>query len=242
MKNLKSDMLLRPAQHVEKILVSAILDGTYSPGAALPNERSLAEQIGVTRQTLRETLQRLAGEGWITIQHGKPTAVNDYWQEGGLRLLGTLSKYSHYLPNGFITHLLEVRLAMLPAVAGRAAQLQPERMLNCLAGAQNLPEDARAFSDFDWNLQMHMARNSQNPVFSLILNDFRQIFANMAMHYFDLTIARRASRTFYHELSRAIEKRANTVESVVKKAMEQSILIWQEMKPGLPGSGFNVPG
>ena len=242
MKNLKPDKLLRPTQHVEKILVSAILDGTYSRGTALPNERSLAEQMGVTRQTLRETLQRLAGEGWITIQHGKPTVVNDYWQEGGLRLLGTLSKYSDYLPNGFITNLLEVRLTMLPAVAGRAAQLQPEIMLNCLAGAQNLAEDAKAFSDFDWKLQMLMARNSQNPVFSLILNDFTEIFANMAMHYFDLTTARRSSRMFYHELSRAIENRANTVEDVVKKAMEQSISIWQEMKPGLPGSGFNVPG
>jgi GntR family negative regulator for fad regulon and positive regulator of fabA len=127
---------------------------------------------------------------------------------------------------------------MLPAVAGRAAQLQPELMLNCLAGAQTLAEDAKAFTDFDWNLQMHMARNSQNPVFSLILNDFSQIFTNLAMHYFDLTTARQASRTFYHELSRAIEKRANTVESVVKKAMEQSISIWQEMQPGLPGSGL----
>ena len=242
MRNLKPDKLLRPTQYVEKILVTAILDGTYSCGTVLPNERSLAEQMGVTRPTLRETLQRLAGEGWITIHHGKPTVVNDYWQEGGLRLLGTLSKYSDYLPNGFITHLLEVRLTMLPSVAGRAARFQPEILLDCLAGARNLAEDAKAFSDFDWKLQMLMARNSQNPVFSLILNDFAQIFANMAMHYFNLNTARRASRTFYRELTRAIENHTNTVEDVVKKAMEQSISIWEEVKPGLPGSGFNVPG
>jgi len=230
MKNLKPDELLRPAQLVEKNLVSAILDGTYSHGTALPSERSLAEQMGVTRQTLRETLQRLAGEGWITIQHGKPTVVNDYWQQGGLRLLGTLSKHSDYLPNGFITHLLEVRLAMLPSIAGRAARLRPKIVLNYLACAQNLAEDAQAFSDFDWKLQMLLARNSQNPVFSLILNDFAQIFASMAMHYFDLNTARQASRTFYRELSRAIEKRADTVEDVVKKAMGQSISIWEEVK------------
>lgn len=230
MKNLKPEKLLRPTQYVEKILVSAILNGTYSCGTALPNERSLAEQMGVTRPTLRETLQRLAAEGWITIHHGKPTVVNDYWQEGGLRLLGTLSRYSDYLPNGFITHLLEVRLTMLPPVAGRAARYQPEILLDCLAETESLAEDAKAFSDFDWKLQMLMARNSQNPVFSLILNDFAQIFANMAMHYFNLNSARRASRTFYRELCRAIEKGNNTVEDVVKKAMEQSISIWQEVK------------
>jgi GntR family negative regulator for fad regulon and positive regulator of fabA len=230
MSNLTPDKLLRPTQYVEKILVTAILDGTYSCGTALPNERSLAQQMGVTRPTLRETLQRLAGEGWITIHHGKPTVVNEYWQEGGLRLLGTLSKYSEYLPNGFITHLLEVRLTMLPSVAGRAARFQPEILLNCLAEARNLTEDAKAFSNFDWKLQMLMARNSQNPVFSLILNDFGRIFANMALHYFNFNTARRASRTYYRELTRAIEKHTNTVEDVVKKAMEESISIWQEIK------------
>ena len=232
MRNLKPDTILRPTQYVEKILVTAILDGTYSCGTALPNERSLAEQMGVTRPTLRETLQRLAAEGWITIHHGKPTVVNDYWQEGGLQLLGTLSKYSDYLPNGFISHLLEVRLTMLPTVAGRAARSQPEMLLNYLAEARSLAEDAKAYSDFDWKLQMLMARNSLNPIFSLILNDFALVFANMAMLYFDLPLARQASRAFYRELSRAVEYTPNTVENVVKKAMEKSISIWDEVKPG----------
>ena len=232
MKNLKPEKLLRPTQYIEKILVTAMLDGTYSCGTALPNERTLAERMGVTRPTLRETLKRLAGEGWLTIHHGKPTVVNDYWQEGGLRLLGTLAKYSDYLPDGFITHLLEVRLTMLPSVAGRAARFQPEILLNYLAEARNLAEDPKAFSDFDWRLQMLMARNSQNPVFSLILNDFAQIFADMALHYFNLSTARQASRTFYRELSWAIEEQPNTVEDVVKKAMEQSVSIWQDVKSG----------
>jgi GntR family negative regulator for fad regulon and positive regulator of fabA len=227
MKNLKPHKLLRPNQHVEKVLVRAILDGTYASGAVLPNERGLAEQLGVTRQTLREILQRLAGEGWITIQHGKPTVVNDYWRKGGLRLLGTLSKYSDHIPNGFVTHLLEVRLAMLPRVAGRAAILQPEILLGYLSGAQNLSEDAGDFSDFDWKLQMLMARHSQNPLFSMILNDFGHIFNHMARHYFQLDTARRASLIFYQELARAIENHVHTVEDVVKKAMEQSILIWE---------------
>ena len=232
MRNLKPDTLLRPTQYVEKIIITAILDGTYACGSALPNERSLAEHMGVTRPTLRETLQRLASEGWISIHHGKPTVINDYWQEGGLRLLGTLSKYSDYLPNGFITHLLEVRLTMLPAIAGRAARFQPDILLNYLAEARSLAEEAKAFSEFDWKLQILMARNSQNPVFSLILNDFTQVFANMATHYFNFNLARQASRAFYRELTRAIERDSHSVEEVVKKAMEQSISIWQEVKPG----------
>jgi GntR family negative regulator for fad regulon and positive regulator of fabA len=229
MKKLNPVQPLRPTQHVEKFLVTSILDGAYPPGATLPNERHLAKQLGITRPTLRETLQRLAAEGWVSIHHGKPTVVNDYWQDGGLSLLSTLAKYGDYLPNGFITHLLEVRLTMLPPVAGRAATYQPDVILKYLSRAEALGEDVEVFSNYDWDLQILMARNSQNPVFSLILNDFASIFTAMARHYFSKNKARRASLSYYRELSETI-KRSNRqdVERVVKKAMLQSITIWQE--------------
>ena len=198
--NLIPDQLFRPSQYVEKYLVTAILDGTYPAGTPLPNERVLAAQIGVTRPMLRENLRRLAGEGWITIQHGKPTMVNDYWQQGGLSLLGTLSKYADYLPNGFITHLLEVRLTMQPAMARCAVCFQPKIILDFLDYARNLNDDAPTYSDYDRELQMLMAKNSHNPVFSFIFNDFSSVFANMALIYFSDKKARQASLKFYREL------------------------------------------
>jgi GntR family negative regulator for fad regulon and positive regulator of fabA len=222
---------LRPTQYVEQILVTSILDGTYPPGAPLPNERRLAKQLGITRPTLRETLQRLAAEGWLRIRHGKSTVVNDYWQDGGLSLLSTLAKYGDYLPNGFITHLLEVRLTMLPPVAARAATHHPDIILDYLSRTEYLTENTRAYSDYDWNLQILMARNSGNPVFLLILNDFTSIFTTMAMQYFTEKKARLASRRYYQELSKTIKGGGREhVEAVVKKAMAQSIAIWTEVK------------
>jgi GntR family negative regulator for fad regulon and positive regulator of fabA len=218
----------RPAEYVEKFVVTAILNGTYPTGTALPNERSLALQLGVTRPTLRETLRRLSSEGWITIRHGRPTIVNDYWLEGGLALLGTLSRHAESLPKGFITHLLEVRLAILPPLAGRAAASRPETLLQHLAKAPHLTENAEAFSQFDWQLQRLMAKISQNPVFSLIVNDLAAIFNSMAVIYFSDKSARRASRTFYQRLCKALEVDPGTVELIVKKAMAQSISIWRE--------------
>ncbi len=238
MKKLNPDHPLRPTQHVEKSLVTSILGGTYPPGAALPNERSLAQQLGITRPTLRETLQRLANEGWVRIHHGKSTVVNDYWQDGGLSLLGTLAKYGNSLPSGFITHLLEVRLTMLPPVAGRAANYHPDIILDYLSQADGLIEDALIFSTYDWNLQMLMARNSHNPVFLLILNDFASIFSTMALRYFSEKRARRASLAYYRELANTIQGRNQAqVEKVVEKAMKQSISIWQEIRSDLKKAG-----
>ncbi|MCP4722010.1 MAG: GntR family transcriptional regulator, partial [Desulfobacteraceae bacterium] len=64
---------LKPAEFAEKQLLETILDGIYQPGDTLPAERVLAQSLGVTRPTLRETLQRLSKEGWVTIAQGKPT-------------------------------------------------------------------------------------------------------------------------------------------------------------------------
>ncbi len=41
----------------------------------LPGERVLADQIGVSRPTLRATLMQLQTEGLLKIQHGRPTVI-----------------------------------------------------------------------------------------------------------------------------------------------------------------------
>jgi GntR family negative regulator for fad regulon and positive regulator of fabA len=68
----------KPAEMAETRLLEAILSGHFPINSNLPGERELAEQIGVTRPTLREALQRLARDGWLDIQQDKPTRVRDY--------------------------------------------------------------------------------------------------------------------------------------------------------------------
>ncbi len=74
-----------------------------------PAERELSELIGVTRTTLREVLQRLARDGWLTIQHGKPTKVNNFWETSGLNILETLARLDHDSVPQLIDNLLSVR-------------------------------------------------------------------------------------------------------------------------------------
>ena len=81
-----------PAGFAEEYIVESIWSGRFPPGTILPAERELSELIGVTRTTLREVLQRLARDGWLTIQHGKPTKVNNFWETSGLNILETLAR------------------------------------------------------------------------------------------------------------------------------------------------------
>ena len=211
-------------------MLTSILNGTYPPGETLPSERELAKQMGVTRPTLRETLKGLASEGWVTIRQGKPTVMNDYWKEGGLGLLSTLSVYGEFLPEGFITNLLEIRVILFPAMGRLAARNAPEVLSDYLKGLEHLAEKAEVFAEYDWGLQVLMARNSDNPVFPLILNDFALIFGNMALPYFSRQKARDVSRAYYQDLSEAINQGGEDVERVVRQVMEKSLEIWKGFK------------
>lgn len=54
-----------------------IRDGGYQPGDALPSQRDLAEQLGVSRASLREALSSLSALGLVSVQPGKGVFVQE---------------------------------------------------------------------------------------------------------------------------------------------------------------------
>ncbi|MFD2177275.1 fatty acid metabolism transcriptional regulator FadR [Veronia pacifica] len=98
-----------PATFAEKYIIESIWNNHFPMGSILPAERELSELIGVTRTTLREVLQRLARDGWLTIQHGKPTRVNDYMNTSGLNILDTLVTLEGQDVHGVLENLLSAR-------------------------------------------------------------------------------------------------------------------------------------
>jgi GntR family negative regulator for fad regulon and positive regulator of fabA len=221
----------RPNSYAEHALINAILDGTFPAGTTLPGERDLAAELGITRPTLREAIQRLARDGWVTVQHGKPTQVNDIWQDGGLNILSGLVKHSDHLPPGFITNLLELRLQLAPAYARGAVLHQKGELEDFLIGYANLADEANAFASYDWLLHRQLTLSCGNPIYVLILNGFTDFYEQLARLYFAQPEARVASRRFYAELSTAVtQKEADLAELVTRKAMLTSIELWRSSK------------
>jgi GntR family negative regulator for fad regulon and positive regulator of fabA len=214
----------RPAVYAEHTLIAAILDGRYPAGAALPAERELSVQLGVTRPTLRETLQRLERDGWLTIQQGKPTRVNDFWRQGGLNVLSALVHNGQGLPANFVPNLLQVRLVMAPAYARLAVADRPAAVLECLAEAATLADSPAAYANFDWRLHHALTIASGNPIFTLILNGFAGFYEQIAVRYFAAAQARRASQAFYAALQSAAQQGdPAAAEQVTRLAMQESI-------------------
>jgi GntR family negative regulator for fad regulon and positive regulator of fabA len=219
----------RPAAYAEEAVITAILDGSYAPGSTLPGERDLAKQLGVTRPTLREALQRLACEGWLTIQQGKFTRVNHFWQDGGLNVLSAIVRYGKQLPSDFVPNLLDVRLVLAPAYTRAAVENSPKMVLEQLAGHVDLEDNPQAFATFDWALHHTLAVASGNPIYTLILNGFSSFYQEMAYLYFERDKARAASRRFYQNLTVATQ-RGDPVEAehITRGVMQESIVLWHE--------------
>ncbi|MGV3711493.1 GntR family transcriptional regulator [Pseudolysinimonas sp.] len=68
----------------------------FAPGSRFSTERSIAESVGVSRQTVRQALARLEREGLIHRRQGDGTYVSEPRLEGSLRVLsGFTSELSH---------------------------------------------------------------------------------------------------------------------------------------------------
>lgn len=220
----------RPGAHAERELLSALLSGRLPAGAALPPERELAASLGVTRPTLREVLKKLGRDGFVTVRHGLPTRVNDVWTEGGLNVLAALSEHGE-IPKGFVKQLLEVREVLAPAYAREAVRHAPARVAAFLARAESLGTSPGEWATFDWELHHLLAVSSGNPVYTLILNGFRSLFARMATLYFARPEARASSGAFYAALrGAALAGAPARAEEVSREVMARSVALWRPLE------------
>ncbi len=67
----------RISDAVASTLERRILEGSLKSGDRLPPERELAAELGVSRPSLREAIQKLASKGMVTSRQGGGTYVTD---------------------------------------------------------------------------------------------------------------------------------------------------------------------
>ena len=219
----------KPAEVAETRLIEAFLNGTFPINSHLPGERELSESLGITRPTLREALQRLARDGWVEIHQGKPTRVRDYWKEGKLGVLNTISEHPNHFPKDFVSNLLNVRLAMAPTYTASGVFNAPDKVVQLLEGRHKLDQSPELFTEFDWSLQHELTLFSKNPIFVMILNSFEDLFLNLAPYYFSIAEARQHSQQYYAKLADASQARdICQARGLTEDIMRDSLKFWQQ--------------
>ena len=224
-----------PAGFAEEYIIESIWNNRFSPGTILPAERELSELIGVTRTTLREVLQRLARDGWLTIQHGKPTRVNNFWETSGLNILETLARLDQEKFPQLIDHLLSARTNISGIFLRGAVKNSPDTVMALALEAQALPEaDCEAFSRFDYQFYHQLAFASGNPIYALILNGFQGLYNRVGKIYFAAPEARSTALSFYQRLAELA--RGSNHDAVLAQVRQYGVetgKIWARLKESM---------
>ncbi len=194
-----------PAAFAEEYILSSIWNGKFAADTILPAERELSEQIGVTRTTLREVLQRLARDGWLDIQHGKPTRVNNIWETAGLHSLDTILRLDEEGRASLTKQILDLRIQFSLNCFLEAVQTNSSQLAEFLTSLENLNETAESYIKFDDLLYKQMAKLSGNPIYRLVFNGFEKVYNRIGYWYFSHQDSRVLAKHFYCDLKNIIE-------------------------------------
>ena len=156
----------RLADSVAAELEKRILEGSLKPGDRLPSERTLALEMGVSRPSLREAMQKLVSKGLLSTRHGGGTVVTDRleatftdpWQE---MLRGHPMLHSDMLE---FRHMLEGEAALLAAERATEEDIQRIDTAYKALDAAYDTDDMQACIAFDVAFHQAIAEAAHNAL------------------------------------------------------------------------------
>src|ERR1700709_1574154 len=149
-----------------------IINGDLRPGARLPKESDLAEQLGLSRNSLREAVRALTLIRILETRQGDGTYVTSL--EPSV-LLETMTFVADFHQDGSLLHVFQVRRILESAATSLAAQLITEEELEALdelGAAMASGVTVEAFVENDLAFHRTIALASRNPVLASLLESF----------------------------------------------------------------------
>jgi GntR family negative regulator for fad regulon and positive regulator of fabA len=215
-----------PADQAEGKLIQLICTGVHPVDGNLPSERILCGQLGITRPTLREVLQRMEQAGWLEIHHGKPTRVKDYLVEGGLTLLGRAAKHTN-ITSQVTGPLMELRQLLAPVYTRTAVEHKPEDVQLLVQSLSDDADEPQAEALADWRFHYGLGVLSGNPLYALLIHElegFWQVALHPVFKGAELRQKSRATRRMIGKAARAGEPDA--AEALMRRLVQDIQTAW----------------
>lgn len=203
--------------------------GIWMPGQRLPGEMQLCEAFGTSRVTVRNALQKLAGEGLIETRVGDGSYVRKY------SLCDAMSRMNipGSLTDREFRELLEFRCVMegplCELAVSRMTAEELERLGECYDTMCRTQQDEEAFAAADVSFHATLASCCGNEILAAA---YQMICANLSRVMKDIVRKRgKASGLKYHKAILDAAKDHNAKEA--RAAMERHM---QEMAEELLGA------
>ena len=170
------------SEEVVKQVQEAIFAGLLEPGDRLPPERELAEQLGLSRMSVRLALHTLESTGLVEIRVGSSGGA--FIREPNFDPLRETLASMLRSKKASILDLAEARKIVETATAELAAQRATDDDLQALRGVVEAAR--RSFESGNLNYGPHsvnfhaaLARAAKNHVLDLTVQSFRGLFSDV---------------------------------------------------------------
>jgi DNA-binding FadR family transcriptional regulator len=146
-----------------------IASSRFARNDRLPPERSLAEQFGVARGTVREALRNLEEGGFVERRAGSGTYVT-YSEQDETRSIVETTRPLELIDARVAVEPHMVRLAVLHATEFDLAKAESH-----LKAMESCGGDAAIFADTDERFHLALARCSHNPLIVWMMEKMHEV-------------------------------------------------------------------
>lgn len=157
----------RVSDAVAHELEQRILEGSLKPGDRLPSERDLAVEMGVSRASLREAIQKLISRGLLASRQGEGNYVTHHLDAAFVEPWEEMLRNHPSVREDLLEfrHMLEAAAARGAAV--RATDADRQRLKRCLdrLDAAFAGDDLDAQVDADLGFHQAIAEAAHNAIF-----------------------------------------------------------------------------
>jgi GntR family transcriptional repressor for pyruvate dehydrogenase complex len=179
--------------------------GAWKPGTSLPSERILAEQLGVSRPSVREALRVLEVMGYVEIKPGQGIFAKepDQNEKSSRALLSMLEQDDNVL------EVLEIREIFEPQIAFLAAESATERDIEVMEEIiKRMDEHLKAGeSTVNDNIDFHLAiaRTVNNKVLYQVQKILLKASKDAVTRYYEVPGRDNRSIIGHKEILKAIK-------------------------------------
>ena len=160
-------------RQIADLIGKRIDEGVFTVGSLLPAERDLAQQLGVSRTSVREALIALEVSGKVSIRVGHGVQILQATPRNDRAGVYTATGEADIGP----IQLMEARRYVEAKTAELAAQNRNDRNLQCIEYAMEVLAHAQSgrapeYRDGDRNFHVEIARATGNAAYALIITNF----------------------------------------------------------------------
>ena len=159
-------------------LKSQILHRVWLPGTKIPSEKSLAEQLGVSRISIREAIKMLSSLGLLYARQGGGTFVREYKGEVMLNPLFPMLALDITDVFDVLEYRRIVECGTVAIVVEKADADDIEKLESTYRNMQAFRDNVNEFAEADLEFHLDLAKATKNPIIIKINDIIKSILIN----------------------------------------------------------------